>query len=108
MSAERHNIGKLRWDLVDWSSVEEMLKVLEFGAIKYSADNWKKGLNKKEILESTQRHLISLFQDETKDPESQLHHAGHIMCNMLFYLYHDRNKSFVTERNNPFNKQQTN
>jgi len=102
MSAARYNTGKLRWDLVDWEGIEEMLKVLEFGANKYAANNWQKGLHKKEILESTQRHLIKLFQDEEVDQESQLHHAGHIMCNMMFYLYHDRHSSFVSERNNPF------
>lgn len=108
MVAERHNVGKLRWSLVDWKGVEEMLKVLEFGAIKYSADNWKKGLNREEILESTQRHLIQLFQKEEQDQESQLHHAGHIMCNMMFYLYHARHSSFVSERNNPFKNTLTN
>ena len=104
MSATRNNVGKLRWDLVDWGSVEEMLKVLEFGAIKYNPENWKKGLNREEILESTQRHLIQLFQKEELDQESQLHHAGHVMCNMMFYLYHAKHSSFVSERNNPFNK----
>lgn len=104
MSAERFNKGKLRWDLVDWTSLEEVVKVLDFGAVKYSKDNWMKGLNREEILESTQRHLISLFQKETIDQESQLQHAAHVMCNMLFYLYHDRNNTFVEERSNPFTK----
>lgn len=102
MTGSRYNNGKLRWDLVEWNSVEEMLKVLEFGALKYNPQNWKKGLNREEILESTQRHLIKLFQKEELDSESQLHHAGHVMCNMMFYLYHAKHSSFVFERNNPF------
>lgn len=102
--ADRDNYGKLRWDLVDFESVEEMLRVLEQGAIKYAPDNWKKGLNRSEILESAQRHLIELFKHKENDEEFSTHHAGHIMCNMLFYLYHYRNQSFTEQRNNPFKK----
>lgn len=105
MSANRFNIGKLRWDLIDWESVEEMLKVLESGAIKYDQNNWKKGLHREETLESTQRHLIELFKKRELDSESTLHHMGHIMCNAMFYLYHHRNNSFTKQRNNPFKKE---
>jgi hypothetical protein len=104
----RFNDGKLRWDLVDWTSLEEMVKVLEAGAIKYAPDNWKKGLHREETLESLQRHLIALFKKEELDPDlttltgQDIHHMGNIMCNAMFYLYHHRNNSFTKERNNPF------
>lgn len=68
------------------------------------ADNWKKGLNREEVLESLQRHLVSLFNKEEVDQEMDTHHMGHIMCNAMFYLYHHRNRSFCVERNNPFVK----
>jgi hypothetical protein len=102
MSADRYNAGKLRWSLVDFDAVGEMLKVLEFGAIKYSSDNWKQGLHRGEVLESAQRHLIKLFEEEEEDPESKLLHAGHIMCNMMFYIYYLKNDRFTKERSNPF------
>lgn len=110
LKSERFNIGKLRWDLVDWTSLEEALKVLEAGAIKYSPDDWKKGLHREEILESMQRHLIHLFnkqeldEDLTKLAGQDIHHMGNIICNAIFYLYHARNNSFNKERNNPFKK----
>ena len=59
-----------------------------FGAKKYAPENWKKGLDRTEILESAQRHLIALFDGEENDSESGLSHAGHILCNMMFYVYH--------------------
>lgn len=65
-----------------------MVRVLMFGAEKYASDNWKKGMNKREILESLQRHLASLIDGENCDSESQLHHIGHIMCNAMFYSYY--------------------
>lgn len=64
-----------------------MIQVLEFGATKYEPFNWQRGLDKREILESLQRHLAKLFDGEEIDTESGLHHIGHIMCNAMFYSY---------------------
>jgi hypothetical protein len=86
-SADRFNTGKRKWSLVNYQSLEPMVEVLEFGAKKYSPDNWKRGLDKKEILESLQRHLAKLMDGETHDQESKLHHIGHILCNAMFYSY---------------------
>ena len=77
--ADRFNSGKLRWSLVDFESLSPMVRVLEFGANKYSVDNWKKGLNEKETLESLARHLFALMSGEYIDKESGLPHIGHIM-----------------------------
>lgn len=85
--ALRYNTGKRKWSLVDFKSLEVMVEVLEFGALKYSPDNWKKGLDKKEILESMMRHLAALMDGQSKDPETNLSHMGHIMCNAMFYSY---------------------
>lgn len=85
--ATRHNQGKPRWSLVHYKSMIPLVKVLEFGANKYNADNWKKGLDKKEILESMMRHLIALMDGELNDPESGELHIGHIMCNTMFWSY---------------------
>jgi len=49
--------------------------------------NWQKGLSKREILESMQRHLAALLDGQEIDPESGLDHIGHIGCNYLFYSY---------------------
>lgn len=92
MKADRFNEGKLKWGLVHWPSIEPLVSVLMFGAEKYAPNNWKKGLDLEEILESAQRHLISLFNGEENDSESKLSHAGHIMCNMMFYIYFKNNK----------------
>jgi len=86
----RFNQGKRKWSLVDYKSLEPMIEVLEFGAKKYSPDNWKKGLDKKEILESMMRHLAALMDGQSNDPETELSHMGHIMCNAMFYSYFEQ------------------
>lgn len=85
--ALRYNKGKPKWGLVEWSSLVPLVEVLMFGAEKYAPNNWKKGLDRTEILESAQRHLIALFNGEETDEESKLSHAGHVMCNMMFYIF---------------------
>jgi hypothetical protein len=84
---DRFNQGKLKWSLVDFDSFEEMVRVLEFGAKKYSSHNWKKGLKVTEVLESMQRHINAILRGEDIDPESGLHHYGHIQCNTMFLGY---------------------
>ena len=64
-----------------------MVRVLMYGADKYAVDNWKKGLDKREILDSLQRHVAALIDGQEVDPESGEHHIGHIMCNCMFYSY---------------------
>lgn len=84
----RYNEGKPKWSYVHYESLIPMIRVLEYGALKYAPDNWKIGLNLNEILESTQRHLAKLMDGEEIDEESGLSHMGHIQCNAMFYNYH--------------------
>jgi Domain of unknown function (DUF5664) len=84
----RDDSEKLDWTLLDWEALEECAKVLEFGKKKYSRDNWKL-LPPEErftrILPSMMRHVIAIANGEEIDPESGLSHAGHIMCNAMFW-----------------------
>lgn len=69
-SAARYNTGKLRWDLVDWDGLEEMVKVLEKGAIKYT---------KSCIFNSTnllnQCHSVKIIQIEKLSPKDFVDHV---------------------------------
>lgn len=88
--ALRYNKNKTAWGLVHFDSLVPMVDVLKFGAKKYSPDNWKKGLDRKEILESMMRHLTALMDGELYDKESRLHHIGHIQCNAMFFSYFEK------------------
>lgn len=86
-NALRYNEGKPQWSLVDFDSIEPLVRVLEYGCIKYARDNWKKGLNKDQILDSMMRHLVRLMNGELQDIESGCPHIGHIMANAMFFYY---------------------
>lgn len=78
------------------------MDVLEYGCAKYSPNQWKKGLNREEILESIQRHLDALFDGEEWDPDEKkhpTHHIGHIMANCVFYLFFFVKGGFAKKRN---------
>ena len=96
--ADRFNDGKPEWALVDFKSLEPMVAVLEFGAKKYSRDNWKKGLFTQKICESMLRHVFAYLSGEDNDPESGLSHIGHMQCNALFLAYMAREKKEFDNR----------
>ena len=98
MSGERFNKGKLRWSLVPFSSLAYLVEVLMFGAEKYSDHNWKKGLPFNEICESLIRHLTSFMEGEDMDPESGLHHLGHVMANVVFLTWMVQNRPDLDDR----------
>jgi hypothetical protein len=85
--ALRFNKGKPRWSLVPQSALLPMVEVLEFGAQKYAAWNWTKGLSITEICESMKRHLDAFMEGEDNDKESGISHVGHIQCNALFLAW---------------------
>jgi hypothetical protein len=90
----RYDKDKIDWTLIDFNSLEECVKVLAFGEKKYSRDNWKNLPSQDRItrvLPSMLRHIVALTNGEEIDSESSLSHAGHIMCNAMFYQYHMNN-----------------
>lgn len=97
----RYNSGKPKWSLVPQSALLPMVEVLEFGAKKYAAFNWQKGLKVTEICESLKRHLDSFMEGEDIDPESLLSHIGHIQCNSLFLSWMIKNRPDLDDRYKP-------
>ena len=96
----RFNEGKPKWSLVPQSSLIPMVQVLEFGAKKYGAYNWAKGLSIRETCESLKRHLDAFMEGEDDDPESKLSHIGHIQCNALFLSWMYENRPDLDDRIN--------
>ncbi len=79
--------GKPRWDLLPWGAVEQIVKVLDYGAKKYEPHNWKKLENPDErYFSAALRHLVAWRGGERLDPESKLPHLAHAACSILFLL----------------------
>ena len=79
--------GKLDYTLVPWDGMDEVVKVLEFGAKKYARDNWKKVEHAEtRYLAAAFRHIIKYNEGELTDKETGLSHLAHATCCMLFLL----------------------
>ena len=79
--------GKLDYTLVPWDGMDEVVKVLEFGAKKYARDNWKKVEHAEtRYLAAAFRHIIKYNEGEVADKETGLSHLAHATCCMLFLL----------------------
>jgi hypothetical protein len=76
---------KRDFTLLPWPAVEEIVKVLEFGAKKYARDNWQK-VEADRYVKAAFRHLIDYNQGEENDKESGLSHLAHLGCCVLFLL----------------------
>jgi hypothetical protein len=104
-TALKFDDGKLDWSLLPWDTLEEIIKVLQFGAGKYSPWNWAEGDGFKynRLFNSSMRHFIAWFwRREDKDPETGLSHIAHLGCNVLFLLHYILNGSrFKNNDNRP-------
>lgn len=102
--AVKADSGKLDWSLLPIESVEEIIKVLEFGATKYDDWNWSTGEGFKytRVFNATMRHLWAWFKGEDNDPETGLSHWAHAGCNVLFMLHFIKNKSRYNQDDRKF------
>lgn len=93
--AMKFDSGKTDWSLMPFEAIEEINKVLDFGAKKYAAHNWRTGTGFKytRVLSSLLRHTFAWARGEDLDPESGLSHLAHMGCNVVFLIYYNKYKA---------------
>jgi len=93
--AVKHNKGKTPWGLLlrDMEKeLEEVVRVREYGAAKYSRDNWKLEKPDDDVFtDAAIRHILSYLGGQSTDEESSLPHLAHAICTLLMAMHHDRN-----------------
>lgn len=83
----KHDQDKPRYDLIPPEAMNELAKVLTYGAEKYSPDNWMKvddGIPR--YYAAMQRHVEAWRSGEHTDPESGLTHLSHAMTCLSFLI----------------------
>ena len=80
----RYNEGKTQLDLIPPSVLEGLGKVLTFGAMRYGANNYRRGMKWSNVINSLLRHINAFRDGEDFDKESGLSHLDHAMCNLAF------------------------
>ena len=92
----KHDSNKPPWSLLPFDGLEEVVKVLGYGATKYDAHNWRNGFKYSRLSDAALRHLTSFIRGEDKDPETNLSHLAHAVCCLLFLLEHTQ-KGYGTD-----------
>ena len=84
----KYDAGKLRYSLIPPEATRALAEVLTFGARKYAPNSWQTVPNAPErYLDALMRHLEAHRSGELYDPESNLPHVYHLLCNAAFLAY---------------------
>lgn len=98
LAALKYDSGKLPLSLLPSEALEEIAKVLQHGAEKYAAHNWRKGFVWSRTLDALLRHIYAWQRGEDIDPDSGLNHLAHAGCNVLFLLSFIRTSTGLDDR----------
>ena len=85
--AWKGDAGKVRLDLLPFAALEDVARVLEYGAKKYQPQGWRHVAGGHDrYVAAALRHLHAHAGGETLDEESGLPHLAHAACSILFAL----------------------
>jgi hypothetical protein len=96
----KHDEEKVEFHYFSHPALEEVAKVLMFGAVKYEAYNWEKGISYTRCFNAALRHIWSWMWGEKKDHETGLHHLAHAMCCIMFLLHYELNPNMYRHFDN--------
>ncbi len=84
----KYDNGKLLYSLIPTSTTRALAEVLTFGAHKYTPNSWQTIPDgKRRYLDAAMRHLEAYRSGEAIDPESNLPHLYHLLCNVSFMIH---------------------
>lgn len=77
--------GKLDFTLLPPEALEEVARVLQYGALKHGRFSWR-GYPLATYIQAAERHLNALKRGNWEDEETGLPHMAHIACSCLFLI----------------------
>ena len=77
---------KVAYHLLPVDALDQVARVLTFGARKYGDRNWEKGIKFSRLFRAVLHHIWAWWSGEEVDPESGLHPLAHAACTVLFLL----------------------
>lgn len=83
-SGIKYDSNKPDFSLISPIALAFLAQVLTFGAKKYAAHNWRKGIEVSRLVAASSRHLEAIRGGIFYDTETGLPHAAHLMCEAMF------------------------
>lgn len=94
----KYDDGKLMYDLLPPKAIEEVVKVLTYGAKKYAPNNWKKVDEwRSRYIAALMRHFEKYRQGEMINVEThegkphEQYHLANVICCAIFLLEQELN-----------------
>ena len=88
----KHDQSKPIFLLIPVGTLNAVIRVLEFGAIKYQADGWQTVPDARtRYFDAMHRHIDAWWQGEQEDSETGESHLAHAVCCALFLMWLDNN-----------------
>ncbi len=90
-SGRKDDGGKAPWHLFMWDAGLEVVRVLAFGATKYTPRNWERGIAYSRLHAAANRHLNDEWWQRgvNVDAESRCRTLGHAACCVLMLLAYE-------------------
>lgn len=98
MSGTKYDQDKAPIHLIPKESLEAMAYAFGYGAKKYSAHNFKKGIQLSRLFSSLMRHAIAFNNGEDVDSESGLPHTFHLLANAAMIEFMRVNRPEMDDR----------
>lgn len=94
----KYDKNKPSMELIDPEFLEEMAKVLDFGKSKYSAHNWRGGIQWSRTLGAVLRHTLAYLKGEDLDQETGINHMAHVAVNAMFLVWFAKHRKDFDDR----------
>lgn len=90
---QKFDSEKPRFSLIPQGTLQPVIRVLEFGARKYSENNWRyvPGAHVR-YFDAAHRHLDAYWRGELTDSETGESHLAHAICCLMFLLAMENEK----------------
>lgn len=91
MAGLKFDETKLRYDLIPFEGLEQIVAAITYGAEKYSDTNYQT-VASHQYMAAAYRHLTAVSMGEDMDEDTGLPHLAHAGACILFMLWHIRHK----------------
>ena len=90
--------GKAPHHLIAPEMPDALAQVLAFGAAKYAARNWEKGMDWSRPFSALMRHMWAWWRGEKADPETGFSHLWHAACCVMFLVAYEARATGTDDR----------
>lgn len=87
-----------RYDLIPWEQMDEVARLFNKGAEKYSAHNWTKGYAWHLSFASLIRHAAAFWGGQSYDEETECHHLSSVIFHALALMNFEQHHPDLDDR----------